>query len=203
MVSALAGTSARCSALRRAPSRTTAAMTPTRPPRPPKMETPPSSTAATTASSRPVPLSARALAKRSVQKTPARRGHRAGHDEEPELGAGDPDAGEAGRLGVVAHGVQRRGRSGWRAARPRRSPPARATTRIIHGIGVPGIGADRPARSSSAGSRRPRGRRARRRPAPVERERADGDGERRQAEHGDEEPVDRAEHRAEQQAERR
>ena len=71
MVRVLAGTSASCSALRSVASRTTAASTPTRPPRPPKMETPPSSTAATTASSSPVALSARALANRNVQKTPA------------------------------------------------------------------------------------------------------------------------------------
>ncbi len=66
------GTSASCSALRSVPSSSTPAHTPASVPRPPKMETPPSSTAATTASSSPSPLSARALAYRSVQYTPAR-----------------------------------------------------------------------------------------------------------------------------------
>lgn len=59
-------TSPRISALRTPPSRNTAATTPPRVPLPPKMDTPPSSTAATTANSRPVPLSARALANRRV-----------------------------------------------------------------------------------------------------------------------------------------
>src|SRR3954471_19432413 len=66
MVSASDDTLLSVSALRIVPSRKTATMTPSRLPRPPKIDTPPSRTHATTDSSRPVPLSPRALPKRIV-----------------------------------------------------------------------------------------------------------------------------------------
>ena len=87
MVSASAETSLSVSAFRSVPSSSTAQSTPSRLPLPPKIETPPSSTAATTASSRPTPLSARALAKRKRADDAGERGDHAGDDEQPELDA--------------------------------------------------------------------------------------------------------------------
>src|SRR5690606_41068722 len=69
-VSASLDTLASRSAFCREVSNTTPASTPGRVPVPPKMDTPPNRTAATTVSSRPVALSARALEYRSVQNTP-------------------------------------------------------------------------------------------------------------------------------------
>ena len=71
-------------------------------PRPPKIETPPSSTAAMTWSSRPVRVVAAGAAEAQREEDAGERRDRAGEDEEPELGARDVDAGEVRGLGVQA-----------------------------------------------------------------------------------------------------
>ena len=83
----------------------TASTTPGIVPDPPKMLTPPSSTTVTTVRVMPWPASARALDSRDGQDDAGERGDQAGQHEQADLDAGDADAGEPGRAGVLADGV--------------------------------------------------------------------------------------------------
>ena len=168
----------------RAEQRRPPASTPSRPPRPPKMDTPPSSTAATTDSSRPVPLSARALANRSVQKTPASAGDRAGRRRTARTWSGPtrmPANAAASALLPIAYSAAADRRGVQHDAE--HAAPGRRRRGSNHGIGRAGDRRDR-----AAG---PADREVGHRPvaehhvgqAAVERQRADGDRQRRQPEH--------------------
>src|SRR3978361_2257192 len=104
MLMTLDETLASCSALVSTPMSSTPPMTPGRAPLPPKIDTPPSSTAAMTDSSRPVALSPWAVPYRNVQNTPPgaavrpERRDQPGEHEHDELGAVDLDAREGGGL---------------------------------------------------------------------------------------------------------
>ena len=67
---------------------------------PPKMLTPPTTTAATTCSSRPCPAATVMLPKRDEEHEPGEAGQRAGQDEREEHVALDRHADELRRIGV-------------------------------------------------------------------------------------------------------
>ena len=89
------------------PSSSSARMTPTIVPRPPKIETPPSSTAVIAVSSKPWPTFAAAVELRSVMTMPASAATAPETHEEDQLDPLDAQAGEVRRLLVGADRVDR------------------------------------------------------------------------------------------------
>ena len=184
------------------PSRNRARTTPAIVPRPPKIETPPSSTAVTAVSSKPWPTLAarRRVAQRDDDA--GQRGDHARQDEQDQLDPLDAQAGEARRLLVGADREDRAAERRRVQQHARRRRRARRTARSCSGTSVP---AKLPnARSVHVG--REVGHRLvaddHEGEAAEQRERADRDGQRRQAEARDEQAVERAAQRADDDAER-
>ena len=178
------------------PSRSSARTTPAIVPRPPKIETPPSSTAVTTVSSKPMPTFAAAVELRREMTTPASAATAPESDEQRQLDPLDAQAGEERRLLVGADGVDRAperrevqehreqdGEDGEQDDHVRHRGPGEVPERAV-GPGGREVGHRVVADDDE-------------RQAAEQRERADRHRQRRQAEAGDEQAVERAAQAAE------
>ena len=110
-----------------------ASTTPMIVPRPPKIETPPSSTIVDDAQLEAEPVVLHRGREAERVEDPGQRADDAGDDEQEQLRALDPDAREARRLLVRADRRRATGRTAWRAGRPPKTTAS--TMKIADGVG--------------------------------------------------------------------